>query len=105
MTGCEELKKRRRAENPDDYDRAFAESKIAADFGQLVHDLRVRSGVSQTELARRMQTTQSTIARLELGGSFPTARTVARLAHALDAHAWVRIWPDESTEYAEVTLA
>lgn len=40
-------------------------------------------GLSQTEVAARMGTSQSTLARLEQGNANPTLATVARLAKAL----------------------
>jgi transcriptional regulator with XRE-family HTH domain len=43
---------------------------------------RTRSGLSQAELARRMKTTQSTIARLESGRGLPSTRTLGRFAKA-----------------------
>ena len=43
---------------------------------------RKRAGLSQAELARRMKTTQSTIARLESGRSLPSTRTLGRFAKA-----------------------
>ena len=43
---------------------------------------RVRSGLSQAELAKRMKTTQSTIARLESGRGMPSTRTLGRFAKA-----------------------
>lgn len=43
---------------------------------------RLRSGLSQAELARRMKTTQSTIARLESGRGKPSTRTLSRFAKA-----------------------
>ena len=43
---------------------------------------RRRAGLSQAELARRMKTTQSTVARLESGRSQPSTRTLARFAKA-----------------------
>ncbi len=43
---------------------------------------RGRAGLSQTELARRMKTTQSTIARLESGRGLPSTRTLGRFAKA-----------------------
>ncbi len=43
---------------------------------------RTRAGLSQTELARRMKTTQSTIARLESGRGLPSTRTLGRFAKA-----------------------
>ena len=43
---------------------------------------RRRSGLSQSELARRMKTTQSTVARLEGGRGLPSTRTLDRFAKA-----------------------
>ena len=43
---------------------------------------RKRAGLSQAELARRMHTTQSTIARLESGRGLPSTRTLGRFAKA-----------------------
>ena len=43
---------------------------------------RQRAGLSQAELARRMKTTQSTIARLESGRGLPSTRTLGRFAKA-----------------------
>ena len=43
---------------------------------------RQRAGLSQAELARRMKTTQSAIARLESGRGKPSTRTLSRFAKA-----------------------
>ncbi|MSO67959.1 MAG: XRE family transcriptional regulator [Pseudolabrys sp.] len=43
---------------------------------------RMRSGLSQTQLAKRMKTTQSTVARLESGRGKPSTRTLSRFAKA-----------------------
>jgi len=43
---------------------------------------RQRAGLSQAELAKRMKTTQSTIARLESGRGLPSTRTLSRYAKA-----------------------
>jgi len=43
---------------------------------------RARAGLSQAELAKRMKTTQSTVARLESGRSLPSTRTLSRFAKA-----------------------
>ena len=43
---------------------------------------RQRAGLSQAELAKRMKTTQSTIARLESGRGMPSTRTLGRFAKA-----------------------
>lgn len=68
-----------------------AASKAAADearvtaFRELVHRLRSDAGLTQAELAERMGTTQSAIARMEGGGSRPTLETLEKLAAAVGA--------------------
>lgn len=61
---------------------AIAQELIAA---------RVRAGMTQAELAERMHTTQSTIARLESGRMMPSMRTFTRYAQATNSHAVVRL--------------
>lgn len=60
------------------YDSLKAEFQLAE---QLI-EARIRSGLSQEELAQRMGTSQSTIARLESGTSMPSMRTLAKFANA-----------------------
>jgi DNA-binding XRE family transcriptional regulator len=43
---------------------------------------RVRAGLTQAELAQRMGTTQSAIARLESGAQLPSVKTLLRFAKA-----------------------
>jgi transcriptional regulator with XRE-family HTH domain len=45
-------------------------------------EARARAGLSQAQLAKRMKTTQSAIARLESGRAKPSTRTLQRFAHA-----------------------
>lgn len=54
---------------------------------------RARAGITQAELAQRMGTTQSAIARLESGKRTPSIDTVQRYARAVGARAVVRIEP------------
>jgi ribosome-binding protein aMBF1 (putative translation factor) len=49
---------------------------------EAVAKARARSGLSQTQLAKRMKTTQSAIARLESGRGQPSTRTLSRFAAA-----------------------
>lgn len=49
----------------------------------LARALRKAAGLTQRELATRMGTTASAIARLEAGGTSPTFATLERLAAAL----------------------
>ncbi|MEA2903479.1 MAG: hypothetical protein QOI12_866 [Alphaproteobacteria bacterium] len=61
-----------------EYDALEEEFALAA----AVAKARTRAGLSQAELARRMKTTQSTIARLESGRGLPSTRTLDRFAKA-----------------------
>lgn len=53
-------------------------STLAASLASL----RQRAGLSQAEVARRMNTTQTAIARLERGQQSPTTKTLRRYAQA-----------------------
>lgn len=48
-----------------DWDKLVAEETLKADVGQLVHDLRMEAGLSQTRLADLIGTSQSVISRVE----------------------------------------
>ena len=78
----DELRAKFPPEDREEYDRAYAAADLAGQLAELVYTLRSRAGLTQTELARRMGTTQSSIARIESGGSLPTLDMLARLAHA-----------------------
>lgn len=45
---------------------------------ETVRNARLRAGITQAELARRLSTTQSAIARLEAPGANPTVATLER---------------------------
>ena len=60
------------------------EGSVFPGFDQLVQRRR-DLGLSQTEVAARMGTSQSALARLESGRSDARMSTVARYADALDA--------------------
>ena len=53
--------------------------------------LRIRSGLTQKELAVRLKTTQSVVSRLESGSAKPSLSTLQRLAKALDARVVARL--------------
>lgn len=55
---------------------------------------RARAGLSQAEVAARMGTTQSVIARLESGQTLPSMRTLLRFAKAVHAHLKVTLEAD-----------
>ena len=53
--------------------------------------LRARKGLTQEQLAERMETTQSVISRLESGSAKPSLATLERLANALGARVVARL--------------
>lgn len=77
------------------------------DLGQLIYDMRTEAGLSQRELAERMETTQSVISRLEEGGGAKNRiDTLARVATALDRHLVLSFpveVPDKLTDAVQVT--
>ena len=60
-------------------------------FRELVNRLRTEGGLTQAELAVRMGTTQSAIARMEGGGACPTLETLERFAAAIGAELVVAV--------------
>nr|NJM02804.1 helix-turn-helix transcriptional regulator [Desulfobacula sp.] len=65
-----------------EYAQAFVDMEEEFQFtGELIK-ARIRSGLTQKQLAEKMGTTQSTIARLESGASIPTLRSLKRYAQA-----------------------
>jgi predicted transcriptional regulator len=60
------------------YDALAPEFEIATELIRA----RLRAGLSQAELASRMGTSQSAIARLESGQTLPSTKTLLRFAEA-----------------------
>ena len=69
---------------------SYEKARLAYELGRQVRELRESNGLSQRELAERMQTTQSVIARLEAGGSKPSISTLQRVAAALGTSVDIR---------------
>ena len=72
------------------------EYEAQADEFALARELiaaRTRAGLTQAEVAQRMGTTQSTVARLEGGKAAPSLRSVQRYAQVVGARAVVHIEP------------
>lgn len=85
----EELKSRLLA-NPKvkaEYDALAPEFEIAAELLRA----RLRAGLSQADLAAKMGTSQSAIARLESGQTLPSTKTLLRFAEATRSRIRVRL--------------
>lgn len=61
----------------------YERARKAFELGERVRGLREAKGISQTELARRIGSTQPAVARLEAGGVAPRLETLERIAGAL----------------------
>jgi transcriptional regulator with XRE-family HTH domain len=62
---------------------------------------RTDAGLTQDELAKRMNTTQSVIARLESGRVKPSSRTLQRFASATGMRMKITFVPDHSVKAAK----
>ena len=75
-------------------------------LARIVIMRRASLGISQAELARRMGTTASVISRIESGQHATNARTLQRLASALEARAVLgfEYGPDDARERKLVVI-
>lgn len=69
------------------YDAMAPEFEIALELLRA----RKRAGLSQAELAQRMGTSQSAIARLESGQTLPSTKTLLRFAEATGSRIQLRL--------------
>ena len=61
------------------------------EFSAKLLRARLRAGLSQAELAERMGTSQSAIARLESGQTLPSTKTLLRFAEATNSKIQLRL--------------
>ena len=64
------------------YRREYLALEKEFSLASAMMETRIRAGLTQAQVARRMKTTQAVIARLEGGGSKPSTRTLERYAKA-----------------------
>jgi ribosome-binding protein aMBF1 (putative translation factor) len=70
-----------------EYDALAPEFEFSAELLRA----RLRAGISQAELAERMKTSQSAIARLESGQNLPSTKTLLRFAEATGSKVELRL--------------
>jgi ribosome-binding protein aMBF1 (putative translation factor) len=64
------------------YKKAYEELATEFELARAVIQARANAGLTQEELAKRIKTTQSVVARLESGRTKPSTQTLRRLAAA-----------------------
>jgi len=80
MSTLDELHERW-SRNPD-YREAYEKLGPEFELARALIEARTRAGMTQAELAERMKTTQSAVARLESGRVPPSTRTLEKVARA-----------------------
>ena len=64
------------------YSHEYAQQEQEFSFARVLIQARIKSGLTQKEVAERMGTTQSVIARMESGKPLPSLRSIQRYAQA-----------------------
>ena len=75
------------------YQDAYEESHAEFELARQLIEARTKSGFSQEEIATRMGTSQSAVARLESGSTLPSMRTLSRYARATNCEVSIRLKP------------
>jgi ribosome-binding protein aMBF1 (putative translation factor) len=75
------------------YRKAYAALESEFTLADSIVDARNRAGLTQAQVARRMRTTQSNIARLETGRTVPSTRTLNSFARAVGARLKISFEP------------
>lgn len=73
----------------EEYDRIGPDMEIAFAIAEARH----RANLSQEQLAKKIKTSQSTVARWERGDSPPTTKTLRRVAKATGSRLRVELVP------------
>jgi transcriptional regulator with XRE-family HTH domain len=81
------------------YKEAYEESRLEFELAKELIEARVKSGLSQEELATRMNTSQSAIARLESGSSLPSMRSLAKFAEATNSEIQIHFKPSKPKKH------
>lgn len=78
-----------------EYRKEYAALEDEFALAEALISARARAGLSQEQLAERMQTTQSVIARMESGRHMPSTRSLQRYARAVGARLDIALTPAE----------
>jgi ribosome-binding protein aMBF1 (putative translation factor) len=73
------------------YKKAYKDLEDEFAVAQAIIEARTRVGLTQAQLARRMNTTQSVIARLESGKGRPSTTTLRNLACTTGSRLEIRL--------------
>jgi transcriptional regulator with XRE-family HTH domain len=94
MTSVSDLHKKW-MEQPD-YAKAYDDLETEFALAREMIEARTRAGLTQDELASRMETSRTVIARLESGRTLPSTRTLKRFAAATGSRLRITFDPAET---------
>jgi ribosome-binding protein aMBF1 (putative translation factor) len=78
-------------------DRETSETQAAEfEIARALIELRTKAGLTQEQLAERIHTKQSVVARLESGRSKPSTQTLQRIARATGTRLKIRFEPESA---------
>lgn len=68
----------------DDYKKEVNKQDLSFEIAESIIDARIKMGITQKELAKKLKTKQSGIARLESGRNYPSLKTLEKIAEIFD---------------------
>lgn len=82
--------------NSPKYQREYEALEGAFSLAAALIEARARAGLTQEQVAQRMDTTQAVIARLEGGGSMSSTRTLEKYARATGTRLKISFEPERT---------
>ncbi|HLP49146.1 MAG TPA: helix-turn-helix domain-containing protein [Candidatus Kapabacteria bacterium] len=73
-----------RIENDKEFKKIWKEEKVKRDVIKMIIEMRIKEGLTQQDLAEKMHTSQSSIARIESGKGNPTLKFLVRLGNVFN---------------------
>lgn len=73
-----------RKENDKEFKKIWKEEKVKRDVIKMIIEMRIKEGLTQQDLAKKMHTSQSSIARIESGKGNPTLNFLVRLGNVFN---------------------
>jgi DNA-binding XRE family transcriptional regulator len=73
-----------RIENDKEFKKIWKEEKVKRDVIKMIIEMRIKEGLTQQDLAEKMHTSQSSIARIESGKGNPTLNFLVRLGNVFN---------------------
>ncbi|MDD4795974.1 MAG: helix-turn-helix transcriptional regulator [Bacilli bacterium] len=80
-TALEQLKEK--LLKSDEYKKEVSKQDLSFEIAESIINARIKKGMTQKELAKKLETQQSGVARLESGRNYPSFKTLEKIAKIL----------------------